>query len=470
MVAERIAPIIATSDIAALDRAFEGLRRSHAAAPYPSREARLDRLDRLERTLRKHDAAIRESISADFGNRAHEETLLFEQFVGIEGIRHARSHLRRWMRTERRAVAWWSLPGRAQIRYQPLGVIGVIVPWNYPLYLAVGPLTGALAAGNRVLIKMSEFTPRFGELFARVIAEAFAADEVAVVNGGVDVARHFSTLPFDHLFFTGSTRVGREVMKAASANLTPVTLELGGKSPVIVTDDFSLEEAARRIVYGKLANAGQTCVAPDYALVPTGKVDRFIESCRQATATFYPSLTDNPQYTSNQQLNWLWQALRRNDGVLQDLDLALAVTSDGVGNALTQNGVAFLTGRSYVLSGGPQDSLQQLRTVSLVLLRRSLHPAPVLVGSFQNFLRQLRVVFPSLLRLSLYSVPAPVHVLNAEHLCVLVLLDLLVPPAPALAGGLWSTPWSQHAVSLLPRLCPIISYCYQTHDAPGICH
>jgi coniferyl-aldehyde dehydrogenase len=298
MVAERIAPIIANSDITALDAAFEGLRKAHGSAPYPSREARLDRLDRLEKALRNHDVAIREAISADFGNRAHEETLLFEQFVGIEGIRHARSHLRRWMRTERRSVAWWSRPGRAQIRCQPLGVIGVIVPWNYPLYLAVGPLTGALAAGNRVLIKMSEFTPRFGELFARIVAEAFAVDEVAVINGGVDVARHFSTLPFDHLFFTGSTRVGRDVMKAASANLTPVTLELGGKSPVIVTEDFSLEEAARRIIYGKLANAGQTCVAPDYALVPAAQVDRFIESCRKAVADFYPSLTDNPQFTS----------------------------------------------------------------------------------------------------------------------------------------------------------------------------
>jgi coniferyl-aldehyde dehydrogenase len=298
MVAERIAPIIANSDIAALDAAFEGLRKAHASAPYPSREARLDRLHRLEKALRNHDAAIREAISADFGNRAHEETLLFEQFVGIEGIRHARSHLRRWMRTERRSVAWWSRPGRAQIRCQPLGVIGVIVPWNYPLYLAVGPLTGALAAGNRVLIKMSEFTPRFGELFARIVAEAFAVDEVAVINGGVEVARHFSTLPFDHLFFTGSTRVGRDVMKAASANLTPVTLELGGKSPVIVTEDFSLEEAARRIIYGKLANAGQTCVAPDYALVPAAQVERFIESCRAAAAEFYPSLADNPQFTS----------------------------------------------------------------------------------------------------------------------------------------------------------------------------
>jgi acyl-CoA reductase-like NAD-dependent aldehyde dehydrogenase len=223
---------------------------------------------------------------------------LFEQFVGIEGIRHARSHLGRWMRPQRRSVAWWSLPGRAQIRYQPLGVIGVIVPWNYPLFLAVGPLLGALAAGNRVLIKMSEFTPRFGELFARIMAEAFSIDEVAVVNGGVDVARHFSTLPFDHLFFTGSTRVGREVMKAAAANLTPVTLELGGKSPAIVSGDFNLEETARRIMYGKLANAGQTCVAPDYALVPSGQVERFLEACRKAATDYYPTLVDNPQFTS----------------------------------------------------------------------------------------------------------------------------------------------------------------------------
>jgi acyl-CoA reductase-like NAD-dependent aldehyde dehydrogenase len=298
MVAEKIAPVIAKSDIAALDAAFERLRSACSAGPYPSRDERRDRLDRLERGLRRYDTAIQEAISADFGHRAHEETLLFEQFVGIEGIRHARNHLRRWMRPRRRPVAWWSLPGRAQLRYQPLGVIGIIVPWNYPLYLAVGPLTGALAAGNRVLVKMSEFTPRFGELFARVIAEAFSDDEVVVVNGGVDVARHFSTLPFDHLFFTGSTRVGREVMQAASANLTPVTLELGGKSPAIVTDEFSLEESARRIMYGKLANAGQTCVAPDYALVPEAAIGPFIEACRKASAEFYPTLIANPDYTS----------------------------------------------------------------------------------------------------------------------------------------------------------------------------
>jgi coniferyl-aldehyde dehydrogenase len=298
MVAERVAPIITASDVAAVDRAFAAQRQAHARAPYPSHEARLDRLERLEQALRRHDAAIRESISADFGHRAHEETLLFEQFLSVEGIRHARRHLRAWLRPERRSVAWWSLPGRAAVNYQPLGVIGVIVPWNYPLFLAVSPLTGALAAGNRALVKMSEFTPRFGERFAQMIAESFSIEEIAVVNGGVDVARHFAALPFDHLLFTGSTRVGREVMRLAAENLTPVTLELGGKSPVIVADGFDLGEAARRIMIGKLGNAGQTCVAPDYVLVPSACVQDFIGACRHAARSFYPTLRDNPQYTS----------------------------------------------------------------------------------------------------------------------------------------------------------------------------
>ena len=298
MVAERVAPIIAASDIAALDRAFAAQRAAHQAAPYPSRQVRADRLTRLEHALRKNDAGIREAISADFGHRAHEETLLFEQFMSIEGLRHARRHLRGWMRPDSRSVPWWSLPGRASVLYQPVGVVGVVVPWNYPLFLAVGPLVGALAAGNRVLVKMSEFTPRFGELFARLVAEAFGPDEIAVVNGGVDIAQHFTGLPFDHLLFTGSTRVGRDVMRAAADNLTPVTLELGGKSPAIVTDEFDLGEAARRIMYGKLGNAGQTCVAPDYALVPEALVEPFIGACREAATAYYPSLVDNPQYTS----------------------------------------------------------------------------------------------------------------------------------------------------------------------------
>jgi acyl-CoA reductase-like NAD-dependent aldehyde dehydrogenase len=202
------------------------------------------------------------------------------------------------MRTERRPVAWWSLPGRARLVRQPLGVAGIIVPWNYPLYLAVSPLTAALAAGNRAMLKMSEHAPRFGALFESLVARTFGAEEVHVVNGGPDVAKAFAALPFDHLLFTGSSQVGREVMKAASANLTPVTLELGGKSPAIVTGSFDVEESARRVMYGKLINAGQTCVAPDYALVPHALVNGFIDACRAATRSFYPLLATNPQFTS----------------------------------------------------------------------------------------------------------------------------------------------------------------------------
>jgi coniferyl-aldehyde dehydrogenase len=283
---------------AALAQALDLQRRAFATNPYPSHAARRDRLARLARMLREHAAGIRDAISADFGQRAGEETDLLEVFTSLEGITHARRHLRRWMRVERRPVAWWSRPGRAELLRQPLGVVGIIVPWNYPLYLAVSPLTAALAAGNRAMLKLSEHTPRFGTLFESILARTFAPDEVLACNGDAAVARAFSALPFDHLLFTGSTAVGREVMKAASANLTPVTLELGGKSPAIVTGGFDLAESARRVMYGKLINAGQTCVAPDYALVPRPLVNPFIEACRSATRAYFPTLATNPQYTS----------------------------------------------------------------------------------------------------------------------------------------------------------------------------
>ncbi len=286
------------TDPAELDQSLALQRRSFAADPNPSRAIRLDRLDRLNRMLRDNADAIRDAIGADFGGRASEETALLEQFTSLEGIAHARGNLRRWMRSESRSVAWWSLPGRAKLMRQPLGVIGIIVPWNYPLYLAVSPLIAALAAGNRAMLKMSEHTPRFGALFEALIARNFSADEVVAVTGDVAIAKAFAALPFDHLLFTGATPVGRDVMKAASANLVPVTLELGGKSPAIVTTGFDLTETARRMMYGKLMNAGQTCVAPDYAMVPEPLVERFIAACRDATRSFYPSLATNPQYTS----------------------------------------------------------------------------------------------------------------------------------------------------------------------------
>ncbi|HEU4517236.1 MAG TPA: coniferyl aldehyde dehydrogenase [Steroidobacteraceae bacterium] len=281
-----------------LAQALDVQRRAFAVDPNPQPAERRERLARLARMLRKNAAPIRDAIAADFGMRSAEETELLEQFTSLEGIAHARRNLNAWMRPERRAVAWWSLPGSARLMRQPLGVVGIIVPWNYPLYLAVSPLTAALAAGNRAMLKMSEHTPRFGALFESLVARSFRDDEVVVFNGDTGVGKAFAALPFDHLLFTGSTAVGREVMRAASANLTPVTLELGGKSPAIVTGSFDVEESARRIMHAKLINAGQTCVAPDYALVPGSLVNPFIHACRAATQAYYPVLGTNPQYTS----------------------------------------------------------------------------------------------------------------------------------------------------------------------------
>jgi len=202
------------------------------------------------------------------------------------------------MAPQRRSTGLWFQPGRSRIVFQPLGVVGIVVPWNYPLYLAVGPLVGAIAAGNRVLVKMSEAAPATGELLQRLVAERFDATLLSIVNGGSDVARAFVALPFDHLLFTGSTEVGRQVMRAAAEHLTPVTLELGGKSPAIVGRDVSIEEAATRILYGKCLNAGQTCIAPDYVLLPEERVETFVAAAKAAVGRLYPGLADNPDYTA----------------------------------------------------------------------------------------------------------------------------------------------------------------------------
>jgi len=249
---------------------FEAQRAAFAREMLPSLDVRRDRLERALRMTQKHQGAIADAISADFGHRSRQETDLTEIFLVLSGIRHARRHVGRWMRPRRVATPPHMWPARSQLFPQPLGVVGVISPWNYPFQLGVLPALGALAAGNRVLLKPSELTPSFSALLRDSVAEFFAADEFAVVVGDVDVGRAFSHLPFDHLFFTGSTAVGREIALAAAANLTPVTLELGGKSPAILDADCDLGVAAPRIAFGKLLNAGQTCVAPDYLLVPRG--------------------------------------------------------------------------------------------------------------------------------------------------------------------------------------------------------
>ncbi len=272
--------------------------RAFQADPYPSAANRIQWLDALHRLLASNQQAIIEAISADFGNRSADETRLAEIMPSLHGIHYARRRLRRWMKPSRRSVGLAFQPASAKVVYQPLGVVGIIVPWNYPLYLTIGPLIGALAAGNRVMLKMSESTPATGLLLKDLLARIFPEDQVAVVLGEADVGIAFSRLPFDHLLFTGSTSIGRQVMRAAAENLTPVTLELGGKSPAIVSTTVPLDDAAERIAFGKTLNAGQTCVAPDYVLVPRARLDGFIEAYRQVTRRFYPQLADNPDYTS----------------------------------------------------------------------------------------------------------------------------------------------------------------------------
>ncbi|KLT72553.1 aldehyde dehydrogenase [Neisseria arctica] len=258
---------------------------------------RAQRLQRLEHMVRDNEAALVKVICTDFGNRSRHETALLEVFPTLAAIRHALKHGRRWMKPRKVATDWWFWPARNRIIPQPLGIIGIVAPWNYPLFLTTGPLVGALAAGNRVMIKTSEFAPAFAQWLSETVPQYFAKDEVAVINGGADTAAAFCSLPFDHLLFTGSTEIGRKVMQAAAENLTPVTLELGGKSPALVLPDADLPHAVARIMAGKLLNAGQTCIAPDYVLLPQNLVGEFTLQARQWVSKHYPDYENNPDYT-----------------------------------------------------------------------------------------------------------------------------------------------------------------------------
>jgi len=285
-------------DIAALEALLAEQRQAHSRLPYPAWETRATHLKSLRAMLLEHREALAEAMSADFGQRAREEVLLAEFLVAKEEIDAALKHGPRWMRAQRRSTNKWLLPARAKVLPQPLGVVGIIVPWNYPVLLAAGPLISALTAGNRAIIKMSELTPRTSALFEQLIAKTFARDHVAVVNGDATLAAAFSAQPFDHLLFTGSTKIGHEVMRAAATHLTPVTLELGGKSPAIVGPLARFNNAVDNIVAGKTLNAGQTCVAPDYVLVPRGKEQAFIERARARITKMYPDFAHNRDYTS----------------------------------------------------------------------------------------------------------------------------------------------------------------------------
>ena len=255
-------------DAEAPARVLEMQRRAYLRDGPPPLLQRLAALEALDGALRANAEAMAEAISADFGNRAHQETIVAELVPSLAAIRNVRRNLRRWAKPERRHVDISFQPGSAWVEWQPLGCVAIVSPWNYPLLLTVSPLVDAIAAGNRVIVKPSELVPRFSALFARMMAEAIDPATVTVITGGPDVAQAVCALPLDHLLFTGSTAVGRLVARAAAETLTPVTLELGGKSPAIVCRDYDMQAAAKTIALGKFFNAGQTCIAPDYALVP----------------------------------------------------------------------------------------------------------------------------------------------------------------------------------------------------------
>ncbi len=260
-------------------------------------ERRAD-LQRLRKAVNQYADRLMEAISSDFGHRPVPVSLLGDIIQVQSEIKHTCANLKAWCKRQHQPVDWKYWPSQAWLEYQPLGVIGIVSPWNYPLTLTLTPLVSALAAGNHVMIKPSEYNPATNAVLQQMIAEIFPSEKVAIVTGGPEVSAAFTGLAFDHLLFTGSTSIGKKVMAAAAENLTPVTLELGGKSPAIVVTDQHFADTAESIVSGKLLNAGQTCIAPDYVLVPKGKAEAFSEAVKKAAANQYPEFNSNEEYTS----------------------------------------------------------------------------------------------------------------------------------------------------------------------------
>jgi coniferyl-aldehyde dehydrogenase len=281
-----------------LARLFSLQKQAYAASPYPSYDERVENLTKLIRIIEANEDKFIEAISADFSNRSAYETIIAEIVVTVSGAKLAQKQLKHWMRPRGVATPLHMLPAKSRIEPQPLGVVGIISPWNYPLQLALSPATAAIAAGNRVLIKPSELTPRLSDALKAAVASEFDESVCAVVTGGVETGQAFSETPFDHLLFTGSTAVGARVAQAAAKNLTPVTLELGGKSPAIIDKSADMDAAAKSIAYGKMLNAGQTCVAPDYVLAPEGTLDKTADAIANAARTMFPAVDTTNDYTA----------------------------------------------------------------------------------------------------------------------------------------------------------------------------
>ncbi|MGL5395557.1 MAG: coniferyl aldehyde dehydrogenase [Shewanella sp.] len=284
--------------ISPLTELLQRQRASYLAAPNPDYAIRKERLTRLKTALLNYQQPLVEALSQDYGHRSTDDSLISDIMPVVNNINYSLKNLKKWLKPSRRHAGILLAPAQVKVHYQPLGVIGIIVPWNFPVMLSIGPLVTAIAAGNHAMLKLSEFTPATNKVIKQLLAEVFDESHVAVVEGEADVAAQFSALPFDHLLFTGSTTVGRHVMRAAANNLTPVTLELGGKSPVIIAPDMPLEIAVERMIYGKCLNAGQICVAPDYVLCPNAKVSDFIQAYQAKFLAMYGEVAKNKDYGS----------------------------------------------------------------------------------------------------------------------------------------------------------------------------
>ncbi|MEK9713269.1 MAG: coniferyl aldehyde dehydrogenase [Thalassolituus sp.] len=317
---ETTAPQTATApdsaaELARLEQLFQQQKTAFLQNPMPDAKSRVTKLRALKAAVIAHQDALIKAVHEDFSCRSKDETLIAEIMTAVQSINYMIKNVRAWMRPSGRHVNMLFAPAANQVVYQPLGVVGIMVPWNYPIQLAIVPLATAISAGNRAMIKMSEFTPATNSALKALIADVFGEDEAAIIEGEVDVSSEFSATPWDHLIFTGSTAVGKHVMAAAAKNLTPVTLELGGKSPAIIAPDANMDHAVERICFGKSLNAGQTCIAPDYVLLPEGREKEFIAKYHRAFSEMYPTLKENDDYTAiinerqyERLFNWLQDA------------------------------------------------------------------------------------------------------------------------------------------------------------------
>jgi len=298
-------------------------KQSYLSAPNLSVKERIEQLSILKTALLSYQEKLVNALNQDYGQRPKQDTLIADIMPCVVNINYTIKRLKKWMKPQRRHAGLLLAPAKVEVHYQPLGVIGIMVPWNFPVMLSIGPLITALAAGNRAMIKLSEFTPFTNQVIKEMLNSVFTEDTVACIEGEATVAAEFSSLPFDHLIFTGSTAVGRHVMRAAADNLTPVTLELGGKSPVVIAPDMPIATAVERLIFGKCLNAGQICVAPDYILCPKNKVKEFISNYQKLFQKMYKNKNGIQDYAhvinENQHsrlLSWLDDAISKGAQVV----------------------------------------------------------------------------------------------------------------------------------------------------------